>query len=379
MPRTSLKILLVDDDPMLIEMHSALLENNDYSVITAEDGVQGLVMLNNFHEDIGVVVSDITMPNMDGYEFCKQIKQNDITKDIPVIFVSARSNLDEKMKGYEVGADDFITKPVNEDELSKKISTLLNMREQQNKLSKQVSTSQSMAMQAKTFSSELVQVIEFYKQILNANDYNKIAKYYFDAMSSFDLVSVIQFTTPDKVITLSESGIVSPLESNVIEMAKDKGQFVDFGARTIVNYNAFSLLIKNMPLADSEKYGRIKDILGMIGNGIEAKLQQLNNEVITNKKDQIFLSIQDSINHIELSFSDLQKNNITAIEDMNEQLHEAIMPLGLTKTQQSKIQQITNTCLERSNKAFCKELSIDDNLKNIYQQFHLALDTKAGT
>ena len=379
MSKSNLKILIIDDDPVLIEMHSALLELNDYSVITADDGEKGLAILNSYPDEIGAVISDINMPNMDGYTFCKQAKQGDKTKDIPVIFVSALTNLDEKMKGYEVGADDYITKPVNESELCKKIRTLFEMREQQAKLSEQITETNNIAMQAMTFSSELVQVIEFYKQIFNANNYTEAEKCFFDILSSFSLVSILQIITPGKTITSSASGIVSPLETSVIELARDKGRFIDFGARTIVNYSTFSVLIKNMPLTDSDKYGRIKDILGMLGNGFDARIQQLNIASVSDKNNSVFISIRNFINTIESSLSDLQKDNISAIEDMNEQIHEVIMVLGLTEDQETNIQKITSTCLERSNTAFYKGLSIDEDLNNIYQQFHLTLGTKAGS
>lgn len=370
-----MKIMLVDDDPVLIEMHSALLEKEDYFVLVAEDGEQAMSMLEKYHENIGVVVSDINMPKIDGYELCTQIKSNDKTKNIPVIFVSSYTGLDEKIKGYSVGADDYIPKPVNEEELRRKIAILLKMREKQDALTKQVAESQNMIMQTMVFSSELGKVVDFYKKVLNAKDYNEIADYYFDVISGFGLISIIQIYSPKQILNLSKTGIVSPLEANVIELARDRGRFFDFGARTIVNYKNFSLLIKNMPLDDEEKCGRIKDILGMLGNGIEEKIAQLNNEVIAMKKDSIILSIRESISNIEKLFAELQKENITAIEDMNEQVHEAIMTLGLTEEQENNIQHITETCLERSNTAFYKGISISKNLKNIYQQFQYITGT----
>lgn len=379
MSRSNLKILLVDDDPALIEMHSALLEYNDYSVLVAEDGEQALTILEGHYESIGVVVSDITMPNMNGYDLCSRIKENDKTSNIPVIFVSALTGLEEKLKGYDVGADDYIPKPVTERELCKKISTLLEIREKQNTLNKQIEESQTVALQAMTFSSELGQVINFYTNVLNAMDYDEIATYYFETVSAFNLVSILQINTPQEVLNLSESGIVSPLEANVIELARNEGRFYDFGARTIVNYNTFSILIKNMPLTDQEKYGRIKDILGMVGNGLEAKIHQLNHEIIAHKKDAVIFSIKESISNIKNLFQDMQKDNISAIEDMNDQVRAAIMTLGMDEAQENNIQNITENCLERSNKAFYKGISIEENLENIYQKFHYVIGAKAET
>ena len=369
MSKSNFKIMLVDDDPVLVEMHSALLEMDDYSVLVAEDGEQALEILEREHENVGVVVSDINMPKMDGYELCQKIKSNEATKNIPIIFVSAYTGLEEKIKGYSVGADDYIPKPVNEEELKRKIHVLLGIREKQSSLSKQVAESQSMIMQTMVFSSELGKVVEFYKKVLNARDYKEIADYYFEVVSDFGLISIIQVYTPKETLNLSVSGIVTPLEANVIELARDKGRFFDFGARTIVNYKNFSILIKNMPLGDEEKCGRIKDILGMLGNGIEEKIGQLNSEIIAMKKDSMIMSIRESISNIEKLFAEVQKENISAIEDMYEQVHQAIMILGLTEEQEDNIQHITETCLERSNRAFYKGVNITENLKNIYEQF----------
>lgn len=379
MPHSNLRILLVDDDPVLTELHSALLENNDYSVLVAEDGMRAMRILENYHDNIGVVVSDINMPNMDGYELCASLKNDDKTRDIPVIFVSGLTGLEEKLKGYAVGADDYITKPVNEEELCKKIGVLLDIKEKQNLLSRQTAESQSMALQIMTFSSELGQVLEFYKHMLNAGNYEEVAGRCFELVKGFDLISIMQIHTPQQVLNLSENGIVSPLEANVIELARDKGRFFDFGARTIINYSTFSLLIKNMPLHDPEKYGRIKDILSMLGNGLETKIYQLNNEDLARRRYSIVLSIQESIKNIEGLFSDLQKDNITAIEDMNEQVHAVSAQLGLTEEQENGIQHMTQTCLERSNKAFYKGVGIENDLKHIYQQFNYIIGEEIET
>ncbi len=376
MPQSKLKILLVDDDPVLIDLHSAILEKNDYSTLVAENGERAIQMLENFHENIGVVLSDVRMPGMDGYELCQWIKGNEITRNMPVIFVSALTSLEEKMQGYAAGADDYITKPVVENELCKKISVLLEIKQKQSLLNEQAAESRNMAMQAMTFSSELGQVIEFNKNVLDAADYAEIAKRYFDLVAGFNLVSILKIYAPGQVMNMSDSGIVSPLEVNVLELARDKGRFFDFGARTIVNYSTFSLLVKNMPLGDETKYGRIKDILAMLGNGLEAKIHQLNNEMIIEQKYSMIVSMKESIKNIETLFSDMQKDNISAIEDMNEQVREAILVMGLTEDQGEDIQQITKTCLERSNKAFYKGVDIEYNLKNIYQQFNVAIGVK---
>lgn len=375
MNNTNLKILLVDDDPTLIEMHSALLENNNHSVLVADDGEKAAELLDVYHENIGVVVSDINMPKMDGYELCRKIKNNDKTKNMPVVIVSAYTGLDEKMKAYAAGADDYISKPVDEIELGNKIRVLLDIRQQQNLLSKQVAKSATVAIQVINYSSEIEQVIEFYNRVFSAGSYDSVAKKFFEIVSSFNLITILQIHTPDKVINISKSGLVTPLESNVIELARDKGEYVDYGARTIVNHKKISMLIKNMPLGDQDKYDRVKSVLGMIANALEWKITQLNNELIAQRKDSAMISIKKLFSNIETSLSSMKRDNIAAIEDMNSQLYEAIKNLSVTEEQERKIINISETCLERSSAAFSEGMSILDNLNNISKQ----LDYITGT
>ena len=367
--KNKLNVLLVDDDPALVEMHSAFLDMQGHSIMVAEDGEKALSILDIYNDKIGVVVTDVRMPNVDGYELCAKLKSQPETENIPVIFVSALTSLDEKMKGYSVGADDYITKPVDEQVLNQKIKVLLDIREKQAELNKKASESHNVAMQAMSYSSELGQVIEFYNNVMNSSSYDSVATVCFEHLSAQGLISILKIFTPTETLDFSASKIVSPLESNVLELARDKGRFFDFGARTIMNYPHFSILVKNMPFGEEERYGRIKDMLGMLGNGLEAKISQINYESILREKNSAIVSIRNSINSIKKSFTELQDENISAIEDMNEKVQKAIMTLGLTETQETNIQNITESCLDRSNKAFYRGLSIAENLNNIDTQF----------
>ena len=102
------KILIVEDSLTTRELEKSILENSGYEVETAIDGLDALEKLSFTSFD--AIVSDIQMPRMDGFEFCKTLKQNDRLKSIPVIFVTALSREDEKRKGIQVGAVAYITK-----------------------------------------------------------------------------------------------------------------------------------------------------------------------------------------------------------------------------------------------------------------------------
>jgi CheY-like chemotaxis protein len=101
-------IMIVDDEVINIEILLEALESN-YDIIVAINGEEALELIQSEKPDL--ILLDIMMPGIDGYEVCRRIKSNDKTRDIPVVFLSAKQAENAKQKGLELGADDYITKP----------------------------------------------------------------------------------------------------------------------------------------------------------------------------------------------------------------------------------------------------------------------------
>jgi two-component system alkaline phosphatase synthesis response regulator PhoP len=117
------KILVVDDEIYIVHILDFSLGMEGYEVLTALDGEQALEKARAEHPDL--IVLDIMMPKLDGYETCKMLKADAATRDIPVILLSAKGrNVDQKV-GFEVGADDYITKPFSPRKLVERINALL--------------------------------------------------------------------------------------------------------------------------------------------------------------------------------------------------------------------------------------------------------------
>lgn len=118
-------VLIVDDHPVSLKLLLAFLERRGFTVLVASSGEEALALIEKTRPNI--ILLDIVMPGMDGYETCRLLKNNEATADIPVVFITALVKLADKVKGFAVGGVDYVTKPFQHEEVLARISTHLNI------------------------------------------------------------------------------------------------------------------------------------------------------------------------------------------------------------------------------------------------------------
>ena len=124
---TGAKILVVDDTPLNVKMLADILAFKGYQVVTAASGAEALARIESDHPDL--VLLDVMMPKMNGYEVCQKIRADPATAMLPVVMVTALDPAQERVKGIEAGADDFLSKPINQPELLARVRSLLRIKE----------------------------------------------------------------------------------------------------------------------------------------------------------------------------------------------------------------------------------------------------------
>jgi DNA-binding response OmpR family regulator len=144
--RKRYKILIVDDEPFNVEYLKQELEDLGYQTVNAATGLGALLKAATEAPDL--ILLDVMMPDMDGFTVCRILKEQQETQLIPVVIMTALGHREDRIKGIEAGADDFLTKPVNLDELMARVRTALQMRQ---KIKDQVSLLQSMQQHLSKF------------------------------------------------------------------------------------------------------------------------------------------------------------------------------------------------------------------------------------
>ncbi len=126
------KILCVDDDPLNLKLLDELLASNDYEVIKAKDGEAALKAIRENAVDL--VLLDVMMPKIDGFEVCRRIKEDERLRNIPVVMITALAAKENRIKGIEMGAEDFISKPIDPGEILARVRMLLKMKRMNDRL-----------------------------------------------------------------------------------------------------------------------------------------------------------------------------------------------------------------------------------------------------
>tara|TARA_R110002051_G_scaffold11356_2_gene41394 strand:+ start:683 stop:1861 length:1179 start_codon:yes stop_codon:yes gene_type:complete len=320
-------VLAIDDDKYV---HHIIEESlaGFCKIIHAKDGDEGLRLTNKYNPDI--ILLDIEMPGMSGYDVCKAIKQSESTQDIPVMFLSSKIELSDRVKGYSVGASDYITKPFNAEELIARIKVLYEYRQQCAKLKLDIAKANKTAEIAMTESGDMGRIMRYVGQSYHANNFQSLSEHFFAFFAPLNLDVVVVFWYQGTGVFYSQQSGVCPLEQELLEQHRQAQRFVDIGSSTIINYPKVSLLIKNMPVDNDALYGRYKDLFPHI-------LEVTNEKVITMERSessyeqaaQISTALQDIVK--QLTTQNIEQNKSTKV--FIEQLHELDCAIKLQQTQ----------------------------------------------
>ncbi len=366
------KVLVIDDDKISRLFLKKLLKEK-YEVILAESGNEGLDLASQHSPE--AILLDIEMPELNGYETCERFKSNPKINDIPIIFVSGKSSLDEKIKGYNHGGEDYLIKPPDQAELLAKVNVAVTNHQKRKALGSSAEMAGKMVQVALRGQGDMGTVIHFVEQVGVVPDLQALANRILAASENYGLSAVLMVDVGDKDYQFfSSQGSASPLERDLMQMMDKSERFVDFGKRTQINFSRLSLLLKNMPIDEEEKYGRIKDLMPPILAASNAHVFTLIKKKTISDLNRL---LRKSVNTIDTCMADLHHSVRDRIQDMikltsanYKQMEYHVPNMGLEEDQESFIMDSIEHAMDTTKSIMDAQLEIEQAFTQISTILH---------
>ncbi|MFZ2853677.1 MAG: response regulator [Rhodocyclaceae bacterium] len=337
-----MRLLIVDDDPVAAGMLGLMLTRHGYAVREVASGEDCLAVIDEFVPEI--VLLDIEMPGgIDGYETCERVRNRFDRNSLSVIFLSSHDSLEERLRAYDVGGDDFVAKPFEAEEIRRKIALALSVGSSRRQLvAEKISLEETIDVAMQGY-DEMGAVLKFTRSALAARTLSALAELMIASMRSTQVHCHVQLrgSAAAGTLTLTPAGLASPLEESVIELMSSHDRIFHFRSRMIINYERVSMLVVNMPSDDEIIAGRIRDYAAMIAEAAEDAVENisLRADAVVRAKELRHLAEAGYAN-IEKLQADYRTHQLDArleLERMVEKIEAMYYRFGLLESQEAAI------------------------------------------
>ena len=368
------KVLLIDDEPFIHDLVGEALDECA-SVISVETGEDALMASKVWQPDL--IIVDVEMPGVGGYETCRRFKSIDETAGTPVIFLSGHDLIDDRLKGYEAGGDDYLTKPFAPQELKAKVLHLLARASQRGELKSMADFATSTAMTAMTSMGEMGVLLEALKNFNTCADYLSLAEALVAGLSMYELQGVVQLRTPEGRISHTAAGEATPLETSVIDHLAAMERIMQFQTRLSITYENVSLLVNNMPVDDEDRCGRLRDHLAMLAEGADVRLRGLMTTRESSRRgeviEHVLARISDALRAIDHDQRQCRIKTSLALDEALRSFDRALLGVALSDEQDAYLSATIKRGMDRIIDSQSNEIDIQDRLTCMITELQSAM------
>ena len=365
-------IMLVEDDDFAAKLTIGMIAA-DYSVQHFSSGESALAKLEEMMPDL--VLLDVSMPGLSGYDVCRRLRENQATCDLPVIFISGLVDEEDRLAGYEAGGDDYLAKPVKPGELRLKISRAISRVAESSQRKADYSNAYSTAMTAMTSAGEMGEVLKFMRASFNCTDYIALCREVLNTIAAYGLEASIQIRGMGEVVSLNHEGRCSPLEEAVLGNMSTHGRIFEFSSRASFSHEHITIIIKNISKNGPDRAGRMKDNLALLTEAANARVISLDDKfALTKQKDALMKLITDT----RETLGDIDKHQQSQHEKTKhiyriflDTLERKYMNLGLTYTQEEELSELAQQTI---NSALALLAAGDERMTKLLTQLDNASD-----
>lgn len=341
-------LYIVDD----VEAGRRVLESafgQDYHVESFESGAACLARVEKSPPDLFLL--DVDMPEMDGYTLCRHLKNQANTSEVPVIFISGLDDLESRLAGYDVGGDDYIVKPYKLALLKQKVEVLRRVGEGKKALKNRLEESDILASLVMSNLDEYAVLIKFLRSLNSCEQYSDLTEAILAMISAYQLKGAVQFRLPESDLTINIDGDAAPLEASILRQISTQESIVSFKSRTAFNFGRVTLLVNNMPLADPELCGRLRDHLAIAAETLESKVTaMLTRQENTSTKAEIadlLRSLDGAIRDGNEKYARARIQSADAIQSLMTGLDVEFSRLGMLESQEFKLKEMLENTMDQ--------------------------------
>ena len=341
-------LYIVDD----VEAGRRVLESafgQDYHVESFESGAACLARVEKSPPDLFLL--DVDMPEMDGYTLCRHLKNQANTSEVPVIFISGLDDLESRLAGYDVGGDDYIVKPYKLALLKQKVEVLRRVSEGKKALKNRLEESDILTSLVMSNLDEYAVLIKFLRSLNSCEQYSDLTEAILAMISAYQLKGAVQFRLPESDLTINIDGDAAPLEASILRQISTQESIVSFKSRTAFNFGRVTLLVNNMPLADPELCGRLRDHLAIAAETLETKVTaMLTRQENTSTKAEIadlLRSLDGAIRDGNEKYARARIQSADAIQSLMTGLDVEFSRLGMLESQEFKLKEMLENTMDQ--------------------------------
>lgn len=359
------QILVVDDSPNEIRILMELLKDQ-FAVIAATSGERAIEMVQESEPEL--VLLDVTMAPMDGYETCAKIKE--IAEDLPIIFVSANTETDEILKGFEAGGQDYITKPIDPEVTKSKVVITLEQSALQKRLADEKKMASDLVMTAMSSASDLSIILNFLRLGTKLNRSEELAESLVNTSKEYGLQTSTIVYGLNEISQHSSEGNIAPLETEILKRAHQMdGRIVEQGKRLILSFESVAMLVKNLP-DDEARRGELRDYLMiLVENANDLNMKIKSDSTIAEQRISMVLEAvkesQTTLESIQAFQSKYKEDSVQIMDKLLGDVEDSFYSMGLTEDQENKITSIIQTRLNEGIEHMESGLHIDAQLKSL--------------
>ncbi|MDD5298002.1 MAG: response regulator [Rhodocyclaceae bacterium] len=380
------RILAVEDNPTQAKILDLLLRDHYTTVVVASAEA---CLLRLQQEAFDLILLDVNLPGMNGYEACRRIKADSGIRHLPVIFISVNCSNEDRLQGFDAGGFDYLNKPIVKEELLRKIAILLEYQEEKLRMQSHADYAVSTAMTAMTSAAEQGLVLQFMKASFACQHQKDLADAILHAVRQFGLDGIVQIRSDYGIWSRNAEGGCTPLEVSVLANVCHAGRVVDLKQRTAINYPRVTLILRNMPTEDAERYGRLKDHLNMLLEGADARVMALDMDSYLAAEARRLLdaikSISETLVGVSRKTQELHASYGTVFDAMARELETCIPLLELNRHQEAMLDDLLREASEAYVALAGQESAVDkelmgamESLQKIAPQRHPTLGDPAG-